>query len=147
MKVILTEDLDGLGESGNTVEVKDGYARNYLLPQKLALVASKGNTAVYGEMRRQKQAQRTRAKRAAESLAKQVEKASCTVPVAVGEEDRIYGSVTAQQIADLLKEQGLEIDRRLIRLEEPIKALGVYDVPIQLHLEVEAKVKEWVVQE
>jgi large subunit ribosomal protein L9 len=147
MKVILTKNLDGLGALGQIVDVKDGYARNYLLPRSLALVASKGNTAVYEEMRRQKQAQVTRAKRTAETLAKTVEKASCTVPVAVGEEDRIYGSVTAQRIADLLKEQGIDIDRRSVRLEEPIKALGVYDVPIHLHPEVEAKVKVWVVRE
>ena len=146
MKVILTKNLDGLGTLGQVVDVKDGYARNYLLPRNLALVANKGNTAVYEEMRRQKQAQQTRAKRTAETLAKTVEKASCTVP-AVGEEDRIYGSVTAQRIADLLEEQGIDIDRRSILLEEPIKALGVYDVPIHLHPEVETKIKVWVVRE
>jgi large subunit ribosomal protein L9 len=147
MKVILTEDVGRLGEAGSIVEVKDGYARNYLLPRSLALVANRSNMAVYKEFGRQKQMQGTRAQREAEALGKRLEKMSCTVPVAVGEEDRIFGSVGSQHIADLLNEQGLEIDRRAVQLEEPIRALGVYDVPIRLHAEVEAKVKVWVVRE
>lgn len=147
MKVILTETVDRLGEAGETVEVKDGYARNYLLPRRLALVASQSNMAVYNEVRRQKNAQNLRAEKEAETLAKALEKASCTVPVAVGEGDRIFGSVTVQHIADLLKEQGFDVDRRTIQLDEPIRALGVYDVPIRLHQEVEATVKVWVVKE
>ena len=147
MKVILTEDMERLGEAGNVVEVKDGYARNYLLPRKLALVASRSNMAVYEEAGRQNTAQNTRAQREAEALMKTLEKASCTVPVAVGEGDRIFGSVTVQKIADLLNEQGFEIDRRAVQLDEPIRTLGVYDVPIRLHPEIEAKVKIWVVKE
>ena len=147
MKVILTETLDTLGEAGAIVDVKDGYARNFLLPRKLALVASKSNMSVFEEENRQRDAQDSKAKREAEILAKTLEKASCTVPVAVGEGDRIFGSVTAQAIADLLVEQGFDIDRRAVVLEEPIRALGVYDVPIRLHAEVEAPVKVWVVKE
>ena len=147
MKVILTETLDTLGEAGAIVDVKDGYARNFLLPRKLALVASKSNMSVYEEVNRQRDAQDSKAKREAEILAKTLEKASCTVPVAVGEGDRIFGSVTAQAIADLLLEQGFDIDRRAIVLEEPIRSLGVYDVPIRLHAEVEVPVKVWVVKE
>ena len=147
MKVILTETLDTLGEAGAIVDVKDGYARNFLLPRKLALVASKSNMSVYEEVNRQRDAQDSKAKREAEILAKTLEKASCTVPVAVGEGDRIFGSVTAQAIADLLVEQGFDIDRRAIVLEEPIRSLGVYDVPIRLHAEVEVPVKVWVVKE
>ena len=147
MKVILTETLDTLGEAGAIVDVKDGYARNFLLPRKLALVASKSNMSVYEEVNRQRDAQDSKSKREAEILAKTLEKASCTVPVAVGEGGRIFGSVTAQAIADLLVEQGFDIDRRTVVLEEPIRALGVYDVPIRLHAEVEAPVKVWVVKE
>ena len=147
MKVILTETLDTLGEAGAIVDVKDGYARNFLLPRKLALVASKSNMSVYEEVNRQRDAQDSKAKREAEILAKTLEKASCTVPVAVGEGDRIFGSVTAQEISDLLVEQGFDIDRRAVILEEPIRALGGYDVPIRLHAEVEAPVKVWVVKE
>ena len=147
MKVILTETLDTLGEAGAIVDVKDGYARNFLLPRKLALVASKSNMSVYEEENRQRDAQGSKAKREAEILAKTLEKASCTVPVAVGEGDRIFGSVTAQEISDLLVEQGFDIDRRAVILEAPIRALGVYDVPIRLQAEVEASVKVWVVKE
>lgn len=147
MKIILTEDMDSLGEAGEVVEVKDGYARNYLLPRRLALVANRSNMAVYEEVRRQREAQDNRAKREAENQAKSLGKASCTVLVAVGEGDRIFGSVTAQHIADLLKEQGFEIDRRRIEIEKPIRALGVYDVPVRLHPEVTATVKVWVVKE
>ncbi len=147
MKVILTESMDRLGDAGEVVEVKDGYARNFLIPRKLALVANKGNMAVYEEVRQQTEAQNTREKREAEKLAKDLVKASCTVPVAVGEEDRIFGSVTSQQIADLLKEQGFDLDRRAVELEEPIRSLGVYDITIRLHAEVEVVVKVWVVKE
>lgn len=147
MKIILTENVDQLGDAGEVVEVRDGFARNYLLPRKLALMANKGNQSVYQEVRRQRMAQQSRAKKEASDLAAALEKVSCNVPVAVGDGDRIFGSVTAQQIADLLKEQGFDIDRRIVQLDEPIRALGVYDVPIRLHAEVEAKVKVWVVKE
>lgn len=147
MKVILTENVDQLGDAGEIVDVKDGFARNFLLPRQLALIANKGNMAVYKEVRRQREIQQSRAKREAEVLAEALEKVSCNVPVTVGEGDRIFGSVTAQQIADLLKEQGFDVDRRLVQLDEPIRALGVYDVPLRLHAEVEAKIKVWVVKE
>ena len=147
MKIILTETLDNLGDAGFVVEVKDGYARNYLIPRSLALVASKGNMKVYEELKRQKEARDNRARREAVALSKKLEKASCTIPVAVGKEDRIFGSVTAQHVSEHLVEQGFEIDRRLIELEEPIRALGVYDVSIRLHADVTATVKVWVVKE
>lgn len=147
MKVILTEDVDQLGNSGEIVTVKDGFARNFLLPRQLALIANKGNMAVYNEVRRQRDVQQSRAKREAEDLAAALEKVSCNVPVTVGEGDRIFGSVTAQQIVDLLKEQGFDIDRRAVQLDDPIRALGVYDVTLRLQADVEAKVKVWVVKE
>ena len=89
----------------------------------------------------------TRSKKAAEQLAEELAKVSCTATVTVGEEDKVFGSVTAQHIADLLKEKGYEIDRKKIKLSEPIKALGIYDVPIKLHQDVETKIKLWVVKE
>ena len=147
MKVIMTETLDHVGDAGEIVEVKPGYARNYLLPRKLALVASTGNMAVYEEVKTRRGAQAAREKREAEERAEALSKASITIAVAVGEEDRIFGSVTSQQIADLLKDQSFDIDRRTIQLDEPIRALGVYDVPIRVHPEVEATVKVWVVKE
>jgi large subunit ribosomal protein L9 len=147
MKVILTADVDLLGGAGDVIEVKDGYARNFLLPRQMALIANKGNMAVYETVRQQREAQQTRQQREAETLAEALRKVSCNVSVTAGEGDRIFGSVTAQQIANLLKEQGFEIDRRTVQLDEPIRALGVYDVSIRLHAEVEATVKVWVVKE
>jgi large subunit ribosomal protein L9 len=147
MKVILTEPLEHVGDAGEIVDVKPGYARNFLLPRKLAFVANKSNMAVFQEAQNQKGAQVARDKREAEERAEALGKASITIAVAVGEEDRIFGSVTNQQIAELLNEQEFEIDRRTIQLDEPIRALGVYDVPIKLHPEVEATVKVWVVKE
>ncbi|MBT4140320.1 MAG: 50S ribosomal protein L9 [Candidatus Latescibacteria bacterium] len=147
MKVILTEDVDRLGNAGEIVAVKHGFARNFLLPRQLALIANKGNMAVYKEVRRQRDVQQSRAKREAEVLAAALAKVSCNVPVTVGEGDRIFGSVTAQQIVDLLKEQGFDIDRRAVQLDEPIRALGVYDVTLRLLADVDAKVKVWVVKE
>jgi large subunit ribosomal protein L9 len=113
----------------------------------MALIANKSNMAVYETVRQQREAQQTREQREAETLAEALGKVSCNVAVTAGEGDRIFGSVTAQQIADLLKEQGFEIDRRTVQLDEPIRALGVYDVLIRLHSEVEATVKVWVVKE
>jgi len=147
MKVILTESLEHVGGAGERVDVKPGFARNYLLPRKLALVANNGNMAVFEEVQTQRGAQAARDKREAQDRADGLNKASVTIAVAVGEEDRIFGSVTNQQIAELLNEQNFEIDRRTIQLDEPIRALGVYDVPIKLHAEVEATVKVWVVKE
>ena len=132
---------------GEIVDVKPGFARNYLLPRKLALVASSSNLAVYEAAKSQQGAQLAREQKDAEDRAAALGKVSVTIAVAVGEEDRIFGSVTNQQIGDQLKGQGFKIDRRTIQLDEPIRALGVYDVPIRLHPQVEAKVKVWVVKE
>ena len=147
MKIILTQDMAHLGAAGDVVDVKPGYARNYLLPRQMGLVANKGNQALFEEVRQQRGAQLVREKREAEQKAEALSKASVNIAVAVGEEDRIFGSGTSQQIVDLLNEQGLEVDRRAIQLDEPIRALGVYDVPVKLHPEVDAKVKVWVVKE
>ncbi len=147
MKIILTQDLENLGAAGDVVDVKPGFARNFLLPRQMGLVANKGNQALFEEVRNRRSAQLVREQREAEQKAEALSKASVNIAVAVGDEDRIFGSVTSQQIADLLNEQGLKVDRRTIQLDEPIRALGVYDVPVKLHAEVEAKVKVWVVKE
>lgn len=147
MKVILTEDVERLGRAGDAVQVSDGYARNFLIPRALALEATRSNLAVYKERLRQKSNNATKARRSAEDAAAELEKISCTAVVQVGEDDRVFGAVTSQTIAQLLAKQGHDIDRRHILLEEPIKALGVYTVGIRLHADVEAKVKVWVVKE
>ncbi len=146
MKVILKQDFEKLGKAGDVVEVKAGYARNYLLPRGIALEATPSNLRVFEEQKKLDAQRLDKAKKGALALAEKLEGVSCTAAVAVGEEDRIFGSVTSQTIAELLKEKGFDIDKKKIVLEEPIKALGIYDVPIRLHPEVEAKVKVWVVK-
>ncbi|MGQ9559046.1 MAG: 50S ribosomal protein L9 [Candidatus Oleimicrobiaceae bacterium] len=146
MKVILKQDFEKLGKAGEVVEVKAGYARNYLLPKGVALEATSSNLRVFEEQKKLDAQRLDKAKKAALALADKLEGVSCTAAVAAGEEDRIFGSVTSQTIAQLLKEKGFDIDKKKILLEEPIKALGIYDVPIRLHPEVEVKVKVWVVK-
>ena len=147
MKVILRQDQENLGEAGAIINVKPGYARNYLIPQGFAMTASPQNMKRFENEKKQMNWRKEQEKRKAEELAKTLENVSCTITVQVGEEDKLFGSVTSQNIAESLESQGYEIDKRKIQLEEPIKSLGIYSVPIKLHTEVEAKVKVWVVKE
>jgi large subunit ribosomal protein L9 len=147
MKIILRQNVERLGQRGDIITVKDGFARNYLIPRKLALVATPGNLRTFQEEKKQLDVRENKDRRLAEQLAKKLKSVSITATVAVGEEDRVFGSVTAQTIAGLLKDKGYEIDKKKILLEEPIKALGVYTVPLKLHHDVEGKVKVWVVKE
>ena len=147
MKVILLKDIESLGSAGEVVEVKNGYGRNFLIPRNEALVASAANVAQFESRRKQQETLAERDRRAAEALAKKLEAESITAQVKVGEEDRLFGSVTAQHIAELLDEKGYEIDRRAIHLEDPIRELGVYNVEVRLHPEVATAVKLWVVKE
>ena len=147
MKVILLKDIEALGSAGEVVEVKNGYGRNFLIPRSEALVATAANMAQFESRRKQQETLSERDRRAAEALAKKLEAESITAQVKVGEEDRLFGSVTAQNIAELLAEKGFEIDRRAIHLEDPIRELGVYNVEVRLHPEVTTAVKLWVVKE
>ena len=147
MKVILLKDVDSLGQAGEIVQVADGFARNALIPQHDALIATDVNVAQYESRRRLNDAAADREQRGAAELAQTLEKTSITAQVKVGEGDRLFGSVTAQNIADLLKEQGHDIDRRKVDLDEPIRSLGVYTVTLRLHPEVTAMVKLWIVKE
>jgi large subunit ribosomal protein L9 len=147
MKVILRQNTEGLGQIGEVVDVKDGYARNFLIPRKLAYVALEGNIKALEEEKKTLSKKREQELTSAETLAAELEKVSVTIPVQVGEEDKIFGSVTTQMISDALKEKGHEIDKRKIEIDEPIKALGIYSVSIKLHPSVSAKIKVWVVRE
>ena len=147
MKVILRQDQENLGEAGAIINVKPGFARNYLIPQGFAMTASPQNMKRFENEKKQMNWRKEQEKRKAEELAKILENVSCTITVQVGEEDKLFGSVTSQNISESLESQGYEIDKRKIQLEEPIKSLGIYSVPIKLHTEVEAKVKVWVVKE
>jgi len=147
MKIILRQDVDKLGESGEIVDVKPGYFRNYLNPRGLAMRATESNRKIYEEERRIQQVRQDKAKFDAQKLADKLQNVSLNAPVQVGEEDKVFGSVTSQDIAKLLAEQGFDIDKRNIELEEPIKALGIYNVPVKLHKEVTGEVKVWVIKE
>jgi large subunit ribosomal protein L9 len=146
MKIILKEDLEDLGKCGEVIQVKDGYARNYLFPKNLAIPATKGNLSSINEVTRQKKIRDEKKIKGDEKLKADLEKISITAEVRVGEEDRVFGSVTSQDIAGLLKEKGFEVDKRKIELEEPIKALGVYTIPVKIHGELVANLKLWVVK-
>ena len=147
MKVILRKNFDQLGKVGEIVNVKDGYARNFLIPRQIAYHATKGNILALEEEKKQILKKEAKELEAAQNYAAELEKISITIPVKVGEEDKIFGSVTHQMIADSLKEKGFEIDKRKIEITEQIKSLGIYSVAIKLHPSVTATVKTWVVRE
>ncbi len=147
MKIILRQDHDKLGKIGDIVEVKDGYARNYLIPRKIGYVATGGNLRTLEEEKKQLSERQNKELRHAEKLATELGKLSITLKVKVGEDEKLFGSVTSQMIADALKEKGITMDKRIINLEEPIKALGIYSIGVRLHASVTGTVKVWVVRE
>lgn len=146
MKVILKDDIEKLGSVGDVINVADGYGRNYLLPRNLAVRATKGNLRAIDEIRKQKQFRDNKKKKEAEKIKDKLEKLSLTAEVQTGEDDKVFGSVTAANVTSLLSEQGFEIDRRKIVLEEPLKALGVYTIEVKLAKDVTAALKLWVVK-
>lgn len=147
MKVILSENVPNLGEMGQTVKVADGYARNFLLPRRLAVPAESGSAKEIEHHVRMIKKREEKRKVELQQVAKQLSNVSIEIKARSGEEDKLFGSVTTAQIAEKLKEQGHAIDRRSIRLDEPIKTLGVYSVPVALGHGVEANIKVWVASE
>jgi large subunit ribosomal protein L9 len=146
MKVILREDVPDVGQSGQTIEVKAGFGRNYLIPRNLAIPATRANLKSIGEVDKQAAVRDRKRRRVAEILKDRIEKIELSMEVLVGEEDKMYGSVTTQDIATMLQQQGITVEKRTIHLEEPIKALGVYTVPVKVDKEVTANCKVWVVK-
>ncbi len=147
MKIILRQNHEKLGNIGDILEVKTGYARNYLIPKKIAFEATKSNLQALEEEKKQHTDKQTRELHNAKKVETQLDKVSVTLKVKVGEDEKLFGSVTSQMIADALQEKGITIDKRIIELDEPIKALGIYTINIKLHTEVTGKVKVWVVRE
>ena len=145
MKVILIEDHDTLGIKGDVVDVKPGYGQNYLIPQQIAVVATPSALKRYQEERRQAAHKIEAARGNAEKLAEKLNDVEVLIPVQTGEENRIFGSITTQQIADELKAQGFDIDRRKITMSEDVRVTGVYPATIRLHPELTAEVKVKVV--
>jgi large subunit ribosomal protein L9 len=147
MKIILRQDFETLGHVGDVVTVKDGFARNYLIPRGVGVVFTPKAVKVLEEEKKHTARQEIKEQKQAVALAETLAGLSVTATVPVGEEDKVFGSVTSQNIAQLLAEKGHDIDKRKILLDEPIKALGVYDVAVKLHKDVDAKIRVWVVKE
>lgn len=146
MKVILRENDKKLGNAGDVIEVKDGFARNYLFPRNLAVRADASHIRQLEHERKVLSDKSEKHLKMAQQLADKISRTSCTISVQVGEEDKIFGSVTAMDIAEALAKEGVEIDRKDIHLDEPIKSLGVFTVPVKPAAEVEASLKVWVVK-
>jgi large subunit ribosomal protein L9 len=147
MEVILREHVDHLGERGQIVKVAAGYARNYLLPRKLALPATEGNKKHVERERRIVEAREAQERGVAEALGARLAALDISIARRVGDTEQLYGSVTSADIAEFLKEKGFEVDKRKLILPEPIKAIGDYDVPLKLHREVTIPLKVKVVKE
>ncbi len=146
MKVIMREDVTDVGKAGQTVEVKDGFGRNYLFPRNLAIPATKANLKSIGEVAKQKDIRDRKLRREAEVVKDRIEKLSLSMEVLVGEDEKLFGSVTSADIAEMLEKEGVTVDKRAIELESPIKVLGVYTVPVKIARDVAANLKLWVIK-
>jgi large subunit ribosomal protein L9 len=147
MKVVLREEVKGLGAKGDLVEVADGYGRNYLLPKKLALRPEGVNLEAMKRSQKRAVEKKEKEKKELEALAEKIKKVSLTISMKAGSDDKLYGAVNAEHIAEALKREGLDIDKKKIALEEPLKLLGVYNVPLKLSPDLSASLKVWVVKE
>lgn len=147
MKVILTQDVETLGQKGEVVEVKGGYGRNFLIPRGLAVVANAGNVKRYEEETRQQARKLEQVRKDAEAIARRLDDLEIAIAAPVGEENRIFGTITTQQIADELKRQGIEVDRRKITIEEDIRTTGEYTAAVRLHPEHVGRLTVQVVPE
>ena len=147
MRIILLEDVTHVGKKSETKDVRDGFARNFLFPQKLALVSTLENKKVFETKIKKLQKHQETEKKQAQDKAEKISQASCTITVKVGDDEKLFGTVTAADIASSLKDAGIDIDKRQVELKDPVKSLGVYQVEIKLHPEVTANAKVWVVKE
>ena len=147
MEVILREDVDKLGRRGEVVKVAEGYGRNFLLPRGLALVVNEANKAMITKERKQHELRMAKEKAEFQAVADRINGIRFVAPRKVGENDALYGSVTSGDIADFLKGKGVDIDKRKVQLEEPIKKLGEHEVQVKLHPEVSARLKVLVTKE
>jgi large subunit ribosomal protein L9 len=146
MEVILRQAVENLGKPGDLVAVKAGYARNYLIPRGFALAANEGNKKRIEQQKARLEAAENERRGAAQQLADRLQQVSLTFSARVGEEEKLFGSVTAADIAQQLHAQGFEIEKRQVDLHEPIKSLGVYRIPIKLHADVKPEVRVWVIK-
>jgi large subunit ribosomal protein L9 len=147
MEVILKQSVEKLGNPGDVVKVSPGYARNYLIPRGIAVEATAANIKRIEQQRQRLEAAEAVRRESARSLAERIGQVSLTFSARVGEEGKLFGSVTASDILHRLEDMGYELEKRQIELQEPIKALGVYRVPIRLHADVRAEIKVWVIKQ
>jgi large subunit ribosomal protein L9 len=147
MEVILRRAVENLGKPGDVVKVKNGYGRNYLLPHNLAYEATPGNLKRIQQERERLDAAESQRRDSAQDVAAKLEQVSLTFSARVGEEGKLFGSVTAADIAQQLEQQGFHIEKRQIDLHEAIKSLGVYRVPIRLHADVKPEIRVWVIKQ
>jgi large subunit ribosomal protein L9 len=147
MKVILLEDIKSLGRAGSQVDVKDGYARNFLIPRRKALGATEANQRVFENEKKALAKKHLKEKEEAQALAGKIGGLSLTISRLAGEDDKLFGSVTNADVAEALAKEGHKVDKRDVILEEPLKALGIHEVSVVVHPEVKATVKVWVVKQ
>lgn len=145
MQVILTEDVKNVGTMGQVVDVAAGYGRNYLIPQGLALLATPGNKKALDHQLKQIEGRRERERAAAREILGTIDGVSVTIPMRAGDNDKLFGSVTNRDIAQSLAQQGVEVDRKNIELDQQIHELGIYKVPVKLASGIYAHIKVWVV--
>jgi len=147
MKVVLRADVEKLGKEGDLITVKDGYARNFLIPKGMALEAHPRNLKVIEELKKSKLIKIEKERKEIEKFAEQLSKTSCTISVKAGVDDKLFGVVTSGDIAQALETEGIKIDKRKICLEEPINKLGVYLVPVKISPEISSNLKVWVIKQ
>ena len=146
MDVILVKDVEKLGAEGAVIHVKPGFARNYLLPRGLAVPATPQQLKAIEAGKRQREHALQRVKQEAEALKRKLESRSITLKLTLGDDDKPFGSVTAHDLVEALKREGIDVEKYAVHLEQPIKTLGIFDVPVKLHPEVTATAKVWVVK-
>ena len=147
MEVILRQAVENLGKPGDVVKVSNGYARNFLLPRGVAFEATPGNLKRIAQEKERLEAAENERRSAAQTLAEKLEQVSLTFSARVGEEGKLFGSVTAADVAHQLEQQGFQIEKRQIDLHEPLKTLGVFRVPVRLHADVKPEIKVWVIKQ
>jgi len=146
MEVILNKDVPNIGKTGQVIKAKDGFARNFLIPNGLAVPVNTANLKKLEEDKQRKTLQQEKLKKEADQLSQKISGLSLTIPVLTQEEDKLYGSIGVVELVAALKEEGIELEKNKIVLAEPLKALGIYEVPVKLHPEVTATLKVWIVK-
>jgi len=146
MEIILKQDVAKIGKAGSVVKVKDGFARNFLIPNGLAVPLTSSNLKHLEEEKKKVTLQEEKTKKSAQELKDKISSISLTIPVLAHEGDKLYGSITNHDISVALKEEGFDVDKSCIKLNEPLKALGIYEIPVDLHPEVFLKLKVWIVK-